>query len=158
MKTVTLIFLTIGLLTLNSCDQKTDINAMLDNSETRTEIFDAIANKPDYMMGFMENMQGNEQAIQMMQGNSKMMGNMMQGQDMQMMMKDSMMTKNMMQTMMKDGKMMGNMMQMMHEKGMMGEDCMKSGMKMMGEKGMDMTGMGMMETDKKTEDDHSGHH
>ncbi len=43
--------------------------------------------------------------------------------------------------MMKDGKMMGNMMQMMHKEGMMGEDCMKSCMKMMNDKGMNMETM-----------------
>ncbi|NNE77626.1 MAG: hypothetical protein HKN31_11205 [Pricia sp.] len=141
MKTTTLIFLMIGLFALNGCNQKTDVNAMLDNSETRSEIFDAIANNHKYMTGFMDNMQESDHAMQMMQGNSKMMGNMMQGGGMQMMMKDSMMMKNMMQNMMKDGKMMGNIMQMIHEKGMMSEDCMESCMKMMGDKGMDMNGM-----------------
>ncbi len=141
MKTITLIFLTIGLFTLNSCAQKTDVNAMLENSETRSEIFDAIANNHNYMTGFMDNMQGSEHAMQMMQGDTKMMGNMMQDQGMQMMMKDSMLMGNMIQNMMKDGKMMGKMMKMMHEKGMMSEDCMESGMKMMIDKGMDMTGM-----------------
>lgn len=110
MKTATLIFLTIGLFALNGCNQKTDVNAMLDNSETRSEIFDAIANNHSYMTGFMENMQESDHAMQMMQGNNKMMGGMMKGDGMQMMMKDSTMMKKMMQSMMKDGKMMGNMM------------------------------------------------
>ncbi|MGC1515226.1 MAG: hypothetical protein WA810_06585 [Maribacter sp.] len=159
MKTATLIFLTIGLFALNGCNQKTDVNAMLDNSETRSEIFDAIANNHAYMTGLMENMQESDHAMQMMQGNHKMMGGMMKGDGMQMMMKDSTMMKNMMQSMMKDGKMMGNMMKMMHEKGMMSEDCMESCKQMMGEKGMDM--MGMMDDDikmKSSEDDHSEHH
>jgi hypothetical protein len=91
----------------------------MNSPETRTEVFDAIAQNDDYMTEFMENLYGNQHTMQMMQGNKKMMGNMMQGEGMQMMMKDSMMIKNMMQGMMKDGKMMGTMMQMMHEKGMM---------------------------------------
>jgi hypothetical protein len=65
-----------------------------------------------------------------------------------------------MQSMMKDGKMMGNMMQMMHEKGMMSEDCMESCKKMMGDKGMDMKGMGMKDGSNKiepSEQDHSEH-
>ncbi|MEZ4792378.1 MAG: hypothetical protein R2783_02560 [Gelidibacter sp.] len=61
---------------------------------------------------------------------------MMQGEGMQMMMKDSTMMNNMMgnkpmmhsmmNQMMNDGKMMKTMMKMMHEKGMMSEDCMGS--------------------------------
>ena len=158
MKTVTLIFLTIGLLTLNSCNQKTDVNTMLENSETRSGIFDAITNNHEYMTELMTNMHNSEHAMEMMQG-----------EGMQMMMKDSMMMKNMMgnkqmmQAMMKDmmgdGKMMGNMMKMMHEKGMMSEDCMESCMKMMADKGMDMGKMDMMnKTDGTTEEDHTEHH
>ena len=156
MKTLILTSLVIGLTTLNSCNQKIDVNTILENSEKRTELFDAIANNHSYMTQFMDNMHGNDHAMQMMQGNKKMMGTMMQGNSMQMMMKDSMM-----QYMMKDGKMMGNMMQMMHEKGMMSEDCMESCKKMMGDKGMDMKGMGMMDGSKKmesSEEDHSEHH
>jgi len=158
MKTVRLIFLTIGLLAMYSCNKKTDVNTMLKNSETRTEIFKSIANNQEFMTEFMEDMQSSDHAIQMMQGNRKLMGNMMEGPGMQMMMKDSLMMKNMMQgmmgnmeghqsmmkEMMKDGKMMGKMMKMMHEKGMMSEDCMQSSMKMMGDKGMDMNGINKM--------------
>ncbi len=145
MKRATLIFMTIGLVALNSCAQKTDVNAMLENSETRSEIFDGIANNHNYMTGFMENMQESDHAMQMMQGNAKMMGSMMKGNGTQMMMKDSMMMKNVMRGMMNDGKMMGNMMQMMHEKGIMSDDCRKSSMKMMGDKGMDLKEMNKME-------------
>jgi len=156
MKTATLIFLTIGLFALNGCSQKTDVNAMLDNSETRSEIFDAIANNHSYMTGFMENMQESDHAMQMMQGNNKMMGGMMKGDGMQMMMKDSTMMKNMMQSMMKNGKMMGNMMKMMHEKGMMSEDCMESCKNMMAEEGLDIIEQGEMELSKSQS--HGDHH
>jgi|SRR5680860_284283 len=133
MRTTAIILLAIGLISLSSCNQKTDPNAMLENSETRSQIFNVISDNQGYMSEFMSTMQNSQHAMQMMQG-----------QGMQMMMKDSGMKKNMMQSIMKDGKMMGNMMQMMHEKGMMSDDCMESGMKMMGEKGMDMTGMDNM--------------
>ncbi|MEY8021350.1 hypothetical protein AB8P51_10995 [Muriicola sp. SD30] len=156
MKTATLIFLTIGLFALTGCNQKTDVNAMLDNSETRSEIFGAIANNHTYMTGFMENMQESDHAMQMMQGNHKMMGGMMKGDGMQMMMKDSMMMKNMMKSMMKNGKMMGNMMKMMHEKGMMSEDCMESCKNMMAEEGLDIIEQGEMELSKSQS--HGDHH
>lgn len=147
MRTTTIILFAIGLISLSSCNQKTDSNAMLENSETRTELFDAIASNYSYMTEFIDKMEGNEHAVQMMQDNQMMMGTMK---------KDSMMKKNMMQSMMKDGKMMGNMMQMMHEKGMMSEDCMESCKKMMDDKGMDMKEMDDMGT--STKNDHSEHH
>ena len=170
MKNTLFLLITIGLLSLSSCKQDTNTQALLENTQTRTEIFNAISENHEYMSAFMKQMQDNPHAVQMMQGNKKMMGNMMKGQGMKMMMKDSMMMKNMMQgmmehmqgrhtmmqEMMKDGKMMGNMMQMMHKKGMMSEDCMQSCMKMMGDKGMDMEGMNKMGSSEK--DDHTTHH
>ena len=154
MRTVVIIISVIGVMALGSCNQETDPNPILENEETRDEVFDAIANNHNYMTEFMDDMQGNEHAMQMM-------GNMKKGGGMQMMMKDSMMMMKMMQSMMKDGKMMGNMMKMMHEKGMMSEDCMESCKQMMGEKGMDMKGMGMMDSKGEMgskKDDHAEHH
>jgi hypothetical protein len=128
--------------------QETNPQALMETHESRTEVYNTIAQNDDYMTEFMANLQNDENAMEMMQGNNKMMGSMIKGENMQMMMKDSMMMKNMMQgmmgnmesrqsmmkEMMKDGKMMGTMMKMMHEKGMMSEDCMQSSMNMMGDK------------------------
>ena len=125
MKTTIIILIAICLISLSSCEQKTDTNVMLENSETRTELYDAISNNHDYMTEFMDKMQSSNQGMQMMQGNKKMMG-----------------------TMMKDGRMMGRMMKMMHQEGMMSDNCMQSSMKMMGEKGMNMDGMGMVNDNK----------
>lgn len=147
MKTQVMIFLTIGLLTLNSCKQETDVQALLENAETRSEVLNTITENHKFMTEFMEQMHGSEHAMQMMQGNKNMMGKMMKGQGMQMMMKDSMMGSNMMMNMMKDKGMMMNMMQMMHDKGMMSKDCMKSCMKMMGNKGMNMNHDGDKDSD-----------
>lgn len=139
MRTVVLILAVVGLMAFNSCKQEPDVQAMLENTETRNEIIETIANNPDYMNDFMANMQGNKQAMQMMQGNHKMM-NMMMGEGMNMM-NDSVMSMNMMHSMMKDRKMMNHMMQMMQNEGMMSEDCMNSTMQMMTDKGMKMGGM-----------------
>lgn len=87
MKTVTIYITIIGFATLMGCNQKVDTTAILENQETKTEIFNAIANNHGLMTEFMENMQNSEhvmQMMQMMQGNNKMMGNMMQGGGMQM--------------------------------------------------------------------------
>lgn len=159
MKALTIILSMIGLLSLNSCKQETNTQALMENPETRTEVFNAISKNHDYMTEFMESMHDNPQAMQMMQGNKKMMSSMMQGEGMQMMMKDSTMMHSMMDGMMNDGKMMGTMMKMMHEKGMMSEDCMESCSKMMGEKGMDMQGMDKMDDiDSPTKGEHTEHH
>ncbi|MAO42655.1 hypothetical protein [Leeuwenhoekiella sp.] len=155
MKTLLIVLSAIGLLSLNSCKQETDPLALMENPETRTEVFNAITKNHNYMTEFMESMHGNQHVMQMMQGNKKMMGTMMQGEGMQMMMKDSTMMHSMMNGMMNDGKMMGTMMKMMHEKGMMSEDCMESCKNMMGEKGMDMQGMNM---DSSIKEDHNDHH
>ena len=95
MKKGTLIFSLIAITALNSCNQETDVKTILEDSETRTELFDAIAGNHSYMTQFMDKMQDNDHAIQMMQGSHKMMGNMMQGGGIQMVMKDSTMMKNM---------------------------------------------------------------
>ncbi len=156
MKTLVIILSAIGLLSLNSCNQKTDPTAMLENSETRTELFDAITSNHDYMTEFMGSIQENNHAMQMMQGNKKMMGTMMQDGGMKMMMKDSMMMKSMMQGMMNDGNVMGTMMQMMHKKGMMSEDCLESCKNMMAEEGLDIIEQGEMELSKSQS--HGDHH
>ena len=147
MKTLVIFISIVGLVSLNSCNQQADPQAVLENPETRTEVFNAITKNHDYMTEFMESMHGNQHAMQMMQGNKKMMGSMMQGEGMQMMMTDSTMMHSMMNGMMNDGKMMGTMMKMMHEKGMMSE------------KGMDMQGMNKMDNmDSSTKEDHTEHH
>lgn len=159
MKTLLIVLSAVGLVSLNSCTQETNPQAVLENPETRTEVFNDIAQNDDYMTEFMESMHDNQHAMQMMQGNKKMMSSMMQGEGMQMMMKDSTMMHSMMDGMMNDGKMMGTMMKMMHEKGMMSEDCMESCSKMMGEKGMDMQGMDKMDDmDSPTKGEHTEHH
>jgi hypothetical protein len=159
MKTLLIVLSAVGLLSLNSCKQETNTQALMENPETRTEVFNAISKNHDYMTEFMESMHDNQHAMQMMQGNKKMMSSMMQGEGMQMMMKDSTMMHSMMNGMMNDGKMMGTMMKMMHEKGMMSEDCMESCSKMMGEKGMDMQGMDKMDDmDSPTKGEHTEHH
>ena len=129
MRTITIILLAMGLISLSSCEQKTDPNAMLENSQTRTELFDAIASNHSYMTQFMDNMQTNDHAMQMMQGNQKMMGHMMQG---------------------------GGMMQMMHENGMMSEDCMESCKKMIEESELEARERGELELSKSQS--HGDHH
>ena len=74
MKTLILISLAIGLTTLNSCNQKIDINSILENPETRMEILNTVASNHSYMTEFMGIMRESDHAMQMMQGNQRMMG------------------------------------------------------------------------------------
>ena len=159
MKTLTIILSMIVLVSLTSCKQETDLKALMNNPESRTEVYNAISQNEAYMTEFMESMHKNQNTMQMMQGNKKIMSSMMTGEGMQMMMKDSTMMHSMMNGMMNDGKMMGSMMKMMHEKGMMSEDCMESCKKMMGEKGMDMQGRNKGgNSDATIKADHNEHH
>lgn len=145
MKTLIVVLSAIGLLSLNGCKQESDPQVLLENSNTRTELFSAIIQNHEYMMEFMETMHSNEHAMQMMKGDKKMMSSMMHGEGMQMMMTDSIMMKNIMQVMMKDGKILANMIKMIHEKGIMSEDCMESSFKIIDEKENFLELMNMME-------------
>ncbi|MCB0592997.1 MAG: hypothetical protein H6557_31740 [Lewinellaceae bacterium] len=143
MKKVMFLSLFAAILLTTSCTQQADVNAMLENAETKDKVFSAILDDHELMTEFMNKMRSNEHAMMMMKGDQKMMGMMMGEGDMMKMMKDKPeMMNNMMGEMMKDGKMMGNMMQMMQQEGMMSEECMQSCMKMMKDKGMSMD-MGM---------------
>ncbi len=155
MKNTLLLLTVLGLLSLSSCKQDMNSETLLENPQTRTEVFNTISENHEYMSAFMEHMQNTPHAMQMMQNNKKIVGTMMKKEGMRMMMKDSTMIHSMMNNMMSDGKMMGNMMKMMHEKGMMSEDCMESCTKMMSNKGMDMKGMNKMDSSKK--DAHKHH-
>ena len=73
MKTLLIILSATGLLSLNSCKQETNPQALMESPDTRTEVFNTITQNDDYMTEFMQNMQGNNQAMQMMQGNKGMM-------------------------------------------------------------------------------------
>ncbi|WP_345192082.1 hypothetical protein [Algibacter agarivorans] len=134
MKTLIMIISVLGFIILSNCTQKIDVNKLLDNSEIRSDIFEAIANDHDQMTLFMESIQSNKHAMQMMQGHYMMKGNMM---------KDSMMMHNMMGNMMKNEKMMEKMIQMMNNEGMMSNECMQAMSKTMNDKGMHISGMEM---------------
>ncbi len=144
MKTLIMIISVLGFITLSNCTQKIDVSKLLDNSEIRSDIFEAIANDHDHMTLFMESIQSNEHAMQMMQGHYMMKGNMMKGNMMKgNMMKDSMMMHNMMGNMMKNDKIMEKMIQMMNSEGMMSNECMQAMSKTMNDKGMHISGMEM---------------
>lgn len=99
----------IALFTLSNCNQKPDVNKMLENQESRTEIYKAISDNQDYLMEFMDSIHNNQNAMKMMRQNKRMC----------IMMIDSTMMKS-------DSTMNCKMLQ----KRMMNHDCMQSCMKM----------------------------
>lgn len=146
MKTLFIIIMIAGFIGLISCENKSDkeVNTMLADPVTRGEIFKGIVDNPDRMTSFMEYMQKNDHAMQMMQSNEMMMSHMMQDKGMQMIMKDQNMRNNMMQTMMIDSLMMNNMLQKMHQNGMLSDECMETMKNRRGNKGMKMNANGIM--------------
>ena len=140
MKTLLIIFSIVGFIIFSSCNQTTDPGAMLENTASRNEIFNAITGNHDMMTAFMESMKGSDHAMQMMSGDKMMMKNMMQSGGMEMMMKD--------------GGMMGNMMQMMHKDGMMSDECMQAMKNMMSEKGMNINDKGNMNKGEHKDEHH----
>ena len=70
MKTIATIFIAVLLFTVNGFSQSSNVKALLDNQETKTEVFNAILNDHQLMSEFMTAMKGNKHATMMMQ-NSK---------------------------------------------------------------------------------------
>lgn len=157
MKKILLFSFTATALFWIGCSQPTNVDSMLENAESKDQVFAAILEDHELMTEFMDKMMSNEHAVMMMKGNQKMMDMMANEGNMMQMMKDRPeMMHQMMSGMMKDGNMMGHMMQMMQQEGMMSEECMQSCMQMMKDKGMSMD-MQMMEGESG--DAHAdGHH
>ena len=111
MKKSIVLLLLIALFTLSNCNQKPDVNNLLENQESRTEIYKAIADNHDYLIEFMDSIHNNQNAMKSIRQNNMMMCKMM--------MKDS--------TLMKSDSTMNCM---MLQKRMMNHDCMQTCMKM----------------------------
>ncbi len=144
-----LVFFTI---IIAACQPQPDESAILENEETRNEIYEAIVADHGYSQEMMAKMMEDDHTQMMMKGNGEMMRMMMSdNEDMKAMMKDNPemmqgMMGNMMNmadadssmctqmmTMMKDKpNMMGQMMEMMHKEGMMDKETMMKNKEKMG--------------------------
>ena len=107
MKKSIVLLLLIALFTLSNCNQKPDVNNLLENQESRTEIYKAIIDNQDYLMEFMDSIHNNQNAMKSIRQNNMMMCKMM--------MKDS--------TLIKSDSTMNCM---MLQKRMMNHDCKQS--------------------------------
>lgn len=112
MKAITMFIAMVTVLVFNTNAQNTDVKGLLDNEETRTEIFNAIAGDHQMMMDFMKVAKENEHGAMMMRDaeNSKMKkmgshkgGMMKENPEMMKMCMQKMKEKDMMDS---DGKMM----------------------------------------------------
>jgi hypothetical protein len=113
MKTL-VIFSILTLVTFSSYSQTNDTKGLLNNTETRKEVFNIILNDHGYMTEFMQAMHGSQHAMMMMKENNQMEG---QAGNMEMKNEHQMMDSGNMMGMMKNNpemmqKMMGNMMEM----------------------------------------------
>jgi hypothetical protein len=73
MKTMAMIISMMTLITFTGMGQNADINKMMQNSKTRTEIYNTIMNSHEYMGEFMNATNQNKHATMMMQQNNRMM-------------------------------------------------------------------------------------
>lgn len=132
MKAITILISMFTVFVYNVNGQNTDVKGLLDNQETRTEIFNAIAGDHQMMMDFMKVAMENEhgamiemnsehQMMDMIKDNPEMMQKMM-GTMMQMSKKDTAMRSQMANMMTEYPEMMKMCMQKMKEKGMMNPD------------------------------------
>jgi len=135
-----------SLMTLADRSPETEVNTILDNSKTRSEIINKIASNHNFMNEFIEHMQNNQHAMQMMQNNEMMMGSMMQSPGMQTMMNDSVMMNYTIEAIMgniqgrrliigdimQDEDLMTGLIQMMRKNDFISESCMHSTMKKIG--------------------------
>jgi hypothetical protein len=152
MKTLVIILSAIGLISLNSCKQETDPQALMENEETRNEIYETIVADHEYSKQLMQAMMDNEHTQMMMKGDGDMMAMMMSDNEgmmamikdnpemmqgmmsnmMNMAESDSSMCANMMDMMKDKPNMMGQMMDMMHKEGMMDKETLKSNIEKLG--------------------------
>ena len=72
----------ITLFTVNVLGQKGDVKTLLENRESREDVFNTILNDPNLMTEFMNRMSGNAHAMAMMRGNQTMMQNLQEGYNM----------------------------------------------------------------------------
>jgi hypothetical protein len=140
------------ILAFSACEQQGDVGKMLENEESRNQIYEAIISDNEHSKQLMQAMMEDDHTKMMMKGNGKLMNMMMSdNEDMMGMMKDNpemmqgMMSNMMnmaesdssvctqMMTLMKDKpNMMGQMMDMMHNEGMMDQETMMRNREKMG--------------------------
>jgi hypothetical protein len=124
---------------LTSCAQQPTVSEMLENKETREEIYTAILNDDAMMTEFMDHMQADDRVMNRMRGHGHMMGRMMEDEDAfaTMMDRDEQFRNHMMTMMMNHQPWMTQMMNQMHQRGFMSQECLDAMRERMEQPGMD---------------------
>lgn len=140
------------ILSFSACQQQGDVSKMLENEESRNQIYEAIISDNEHSKQLMQAMMEDDHTLMMMKDNGELMSMMMsENENMMGMMKDNPeMTQGMMSnmmnmaesdssvctqmiTLMKDKpNVMGQMMDMMHKEGMMDKETMMRNREKMG--------------------------
>lgn len=165
MKTITIFMSMLTVLVFNVNGQNTNVKELLDNQETRMEIFNAIANDHQLMMDFMKVAKENEHSAMMMRNaenhqmkkieskKSDIVHKNDEHQKKSMMKDNPEMMENMMEMCEKDSAMCCQMANMMMEHPEMMKMCMQK----MKEKGMMNPDGKMMNTEGKSNNDNHDH-
>jgi len=139
MKTLATLLAVISLFILASCKPDSGIQTMTQNSETRSQMMQNIAEDDEMMIEFIGTIRSNKHAMQLMREDHNVMNMKTQGGAMQM--TNSNLMEGMMQSILKDEKKMNQMLQMMHKEGFLSDDCMKHIIKMMNNKELNINKM-----------------
>lgn len=73
MKTFLIIIVMFGLVSFTGTGSTTNTDELLNDQQTRTEIFNTIQNNHEFMTEFMQQLEGNPQAMMTWQGNTQFM-------------------------------------------------------------------------------------
>lgn len=116
MKTTNLLISVFFLLLILGCNREKKISELLEDNNTRTEVFNEILNDEALLAKFMDDMHKHRTAMRMLSGHSGMMGDLMNWNNMQEMMGTETMRRKMMMWMAQDSLYRENLYKMMRDK------------------------------------------
>ncbi len=139
MKTRLTYFSVIFLFLFTACEKNTDLQTMMQNSESRGQMMQNILDDNVMMSEFLSKMRLNQSALLMIQSDHEIMQMIIKGNEMHMannnLLNDRDIMNGMMQSIIKDGEIMNQMVQMMYKEGFISDDCMNYNIQMMKNKG-----------------------
>ena len=126
MKTLWITLSAIAILAFAGCNQRTEVNEMLDDPRTRNEIYSEIVNNHQLMTEFMKKIRSNEHGMTMMEGYDRGMMDMENMHETaSMFMQDSVACDHLTDSIMNHHEVMEMMLNKMHNRGFMDKECME---------------------------------
>ena len=123
MKLIFKVLGTLSIILLSACNANENPRLLLKDEANRKEIFKEIANDPELLTKFIEEMHDNDTAMTMMRQNMWMDSKNVSHEEMQMMGRNSEKMQHMMQRIIDDSIMTKDMMTHLHQKGIMSSEC-----------------------------------